>query len=138
MNKLVVFTDGASRGNPGKAGVGVAIYDGDNNLIEEYSEYIGNTTNNVAEYTALKVGIERAIKLKANNVDFNLDSELIVKQLNGEYKVRNDKLKPLYFSIKSLLEGINNYNINHIPREMNKKADKLANNGIDNFLQQNP
>ncbi|HHY13957.1 MAG TPA: ribonuclease HI family protein, partial [Thermoanaerobacterales bacterium] len=100
MNKLVVFTDGASRGNPGKAGVGVAIYDGDNNLIEEYSEYIGNTTNNVAEYTALKVGIERAIKLKANNVDFNLDSELIVKQLNGEYKVRNDKLKPLYFSIK--------------------------------------
>ena len=125
MNKFVVFTDGASRGNPGKAGIGIAIYDADNNLIEEYSEYIGNTTNNVAEYIALKIGIEKAIKLKATNVDFNLDSELIVKQLNGEYKVKNDRLKPLYYSIKSLLGDIDNFSINHIPREMNKKADKL-------------
>ena len=138
MEKLIIFTDGASRGNPGNAGIGVAIYDDNNNVVEEFSEYIGYATNNIAEYTALKTALIKAINLKAKIVDLYLDSELVVKQINGEYKVKNNGLKLLYIAIKDLLKNFESYSINYIPREMNKKADRLANNGIDDFLSNKP
>ncbi len=137
MGKYIIYTDGASRGNPGDAGIGVAIYV-DNNIVEEYSEYIGYATNNIAEYTALKTALIKATTLNAKTVDLYLDSELVVRQINGEYKVKNNGLKSLYIAIKDLLKNFESYTINYIPREMNKKADGLANKGIDNFLSNNP
>ncbi|HHU69688.1 MAG TPA: ribonuclease HI family protein [Thermoanaerobacterales bacterium] len=134
MEKLAIYTDGASQGNPGNAGIGIVIYDDNNNIVEEFSEYIGYTTNNIAEYTALKTALIKAINLKAKAVDLYLDSELVVKQINGEYKVKNKGLKPLYVAVKDLLKNFESYTINHIPREMNKEADRLANSGIRDYL----
>jgi len=135
MEKLVIYTDGASRGNPGDAGIGVIIYDDKQNVIEKIGEYIGQTTNNIAEYTALKIALEKAVELKANKVDLYLDSELVVKQIKGEYQVKNKGLVLIYREIKELLKNFKEYNINYISRTMNKEADRLANLSIDEFLE---
>ncbi|MDI3540479.1 Bifunctional protein [Koleobacter methoxysyntrophicus] len=135
MEKLVIYTDGASRGNPGDAGIGVIIYDDKQNVIEKIGEYIGQTTNNIAEYTALKIALEKAVELKANKVDLYLDSELVVKQIKGEYQVKNKGLALIYREIKELLKNFKEYNINYISRTMNKEADRLANLSIDEFLE---
>ncbi|MDI3534406.1 MAG: ribonuclease [Thermosediminibacterales bacterium] len=131
MDTLVIHTDGASRGNPGDAGIGIVVYNEDKTkIIKELYEYIGKTTNNVAEYTALLKGLKAVEALKPKAIKIFLDSELIVKQINGEYKVRNEGLRPIYEDVKKLLRKFN-YTIEHIPREQNKKADELANKGID-------
>lgn len=127
---LVVFTDGASRGNPGEAGIGVQICKGQE-TIKEISEYIGSATNNVAEYIALKRGLEECIKLKGTSITVYMDSELIVKQLNGIYKVKNENLKEIYEDVKKLVSKFNKFEIHHVPRDKNKIADSLANKGID-------
>ncbi len=136
---FTVFTDGASRGNPGKAGIGVAIY-GQNDvagssavLVEELSEYIGVVTNNVAEYKALIKALETVVKKGPVQVVFKLDSELLVKQINGAYKVRNKNLLPLYNEVMSFLRQIDRWEVIHVPRCENSVADALANKGIDSF-----
>lgn len=122
--KAKLYCDGASRGNPGDAGIGCVIIIDSKKI--EISEYIGKTTNNVAEYKALIRGLEEVLKLKAQEVDIFSDSELLVMQINGVYKVRNKKLLPLYSQVKELLSKFKGYQIFHIYRDENFNADKLA------------
>ncbi len=131
MDLIVVNVDGASRGNPGEAGIGVAIFDKDANLINEACDYLGVATNNVAEYRALILGAKRSIEYKAKRTLFKSDSELMVKQIKGEYKVKNPQLKLLFAEVKDLLKNLPNWKIMHVPREENKEADLLANKGVD-------
>ncbi|MCX7988276.1 MAG: ribonuclease HI family protein [Thermodesulfovibrio sp.] len=123
--KAKIYCDGASRGNPGEAGIGCIIFLNDNRKIE-ISEYIGKTTNNVAEYGALIRGLEEALKAGAEDVEIYSDSELLVRQITGIYKVKNKNLIPLYERVKQMLSNLKSYKITHINREHNSMADKLA------------
>ena len=129
--KLIVYCDGASRGNPGPAGAGVVIQDDKGRTIKRLYKFLGHTTNNQAEYAALIIGIEEAQKLAARNVEFRLDSELVVFQLTGQYKVRNAGLQPFYQQATELLQGFTSYSITHVSRTLNRGADELANKAID-------
>ena len=131
--ELTIFTDGASRNNPGEAGAGIFIVQ-DSVPIEKITRYLGRTTNNVAEYTAAIIGLEHAVKLRASSVKLYADSELLVRQLNGQYKVRNEGLKPLFAKVKELIAKIGSVEVQYIPREKNKEADALANRAIDEKL----
>ena len=128
---IVVNVDGASRGNPGESGIGVAIFDKDLNLINEACDYLGVATNNVAEYKALILGIKLSTKYNAKRVLFKADSELMVKQIKGEYRVKNAQLKLLFTEAQGLLKKLPNWKIMHVPREENKEADLLANKGVE-------
>lgn len=130
-SELIIHTDGASRGNPGKAGIGVAIFDKNHNLLEEVCRFIGESTNNVAEYHAMILAAQKAIAYKAKKVTFKTDSELLVKQLNGEYHVRSPNILPLNHELTMLLKKIPAWKIQHVRREDNILADTLANQGID-------
>ena len=130
-NELIIHTDGASRGNPGKAGIGVAIFDKGHKLIEEVCRFIGNATNNVAEYKAMILATQKAIDHNAKNVLFKTDSELLVRQLTGVYRVKNENILPLYAELTALLRKIPAWKIQHVYREENTCADVLANRGID-------
>lgn len=125
-----IFTDGAARGNPGPAGIGVIIRN-DAEILSEISDYIGETTNNQAEYMALIRGLEEALDMGQKNAEVFSDSELLVKQINGEYKIKNKSLVPLFNEARSLISRFNQFKIYHTPREENELADKLANQGID-------
>ena len=129
--KLTIYTDGGARDNPGPAGVGVVIYDEDENVVQELGEYIGEQTNNQAEYKALILGLVRAKTLGAKEVECYLDSELVVKQMRGEYKVKNANVKPLYAEAVELAGGFAQISYDHVPREKNKEADRLVNEAID-------
>ena len=131
MDKLMMYADGSSRGNPGDAGIGIAIFDENEVLVAEISRYIGTQTNNAAEYYALIRGLEEVITLGAARVDIFTDSELVVKQIKGEYQVKSEGLKPLYEIARAYLESLGGYSINHVKRNGNKLADKLANDGMD-------
>ncbi len=128
---IVVNVDGASRGNPGESGVGVAIFDKDSNLINEACDYLGVATNNIAEYKALILGIKLSMRYNAKKTLFKSDSELMVKQIKGEYKVKNAQLKLLFAEVQDLFEKLPNWEIMHVPREENKDADLLANKGVE-------
>jgi ribonuclease HI len=128
--KVQIFTDGAARGNPGPAGIGVVIRN-EKEVLLEVADYIGKTTNNVAEYMALIRGLEEAIDMGQRSVEVFADSELIVRQVNGEYKVKNEGLAPLFYNVKSLIRKFSHFSITHIPREANEHADELSNKGID-------
>jgi len=134
MSKVIVFTDGASRGNPGHAGIGISFVDEKGRVIKEISEYIGETTNNIAEYTALVTALKEAIEMNFDEIEVISDSELMVKQINGEYQVKNQGLKPVYSEACELLKEFKNYVVRHVSREQNKRADDLANQGIDDAL----
>jgi ribonuclease HI len=127
---LIIYTDGASRNNPGEAGAGVFIMQ-DGKPFEKIARYLGTTTNNIAEYTAAIIGLEHAVKLGASSVKLLADSELLVKQVKGLYKVKNEGLKPLYAKVKELIAKIGSFEVQYIPREMNREADALANKAID-------
>ncbi|HHN65147.1 MAG TPA: ribonuclease HI family protein [Nitrospirae bacterium] len=128
MKKALIYTDGASSGNPGPAGIGVVIeIDGQKKTL---SEYIGETTNNVAEYTALVRALQLAHQRRVGSVEVFTDSELLVKQLNGQYRVRNEGLLPLYRKVTSLLKSFKSSKITHIPREQNREADRLSKDAI--------
>ena len=131
---LIIYTDGGARGNPGPAGSGAAIYrakgDGEE-LVEEFGKYIGEATNNVAEYTALLFAIRRARELEATSVDFMMDSELIVKQMRREYKVKEPSLATLFTKVWNETIHFKKVTFTHIPREKNKAADKMVNEAID-------
>ncbi|MFH1542742.1 MAG: ribonuclease HI family protein [bacterium] len=128
--KATIFIDGAARGNPGPAGIGVLIRN-ENDILLEVADYIGNTTNNQAEYMALIRGLEEAIDLEEDEVEVFSDSELLVKQIQGEYRVKNEGLIPLHHHATTLIKEFKLFSISHIRREKNKQADKLANIGID-------
>lgn len=131
MNQLQIFIDGAARGNPGPAGAGIFMTDPEGNVVDEISKYLGESTNNVAEYTALIFGMEEARNKKAKELIINTDSELLAKQLGGEYKVKNPTLKVLHKKVQTLLKSFDEVRVNRIEREKNKQADRLANEAID-------
>ena len=122
---LDIHTDGACSGNPGAAGIGVVIRR-DGQVIKEISQYIGEATNNIAEYTALIVALKEAAALKAKELNIFADSELMCKQVRGEYKLKNETLKLLFEEVKKLAASFKSINLQHVPREQNKEADKLA------------
>lgn len=126
-----VYIDGASRGNPGPSGIGVLILGENEKEIKKISEKINDTTNNVAEYKALLKAIIECQKIGFNSVRFFTDSQLLARQINGIYKIKNDKLKPLYVKIRGKLLGFKNWEVIHIPREENRVADKLANKSFE-------
>lgn len=127
---LTIHVDGAARGNPGPAGIGIIARDGQK-VVFKIGEYIGKTTNNVAEYSALIRALEEVLISGHKEAHFFSDSELIVRQVNGEYKVKDANLKILYHQAKALIAKMKNFAIKHVRREQNKEADELANLGID-------
>ncbi|MBI3540583.1 MAG: ribonuclease HI family protein [Deltaproteobacteria bacterium] len=131
MKKLILYTDGAARGNPGPASAGAFICTPAGDMVAEISEYLGETTNNVAEYQALLAGLKRLIELGADEVEIRADSELMVRQMEGRYRVKHPNLKPLYQEALTLLKKIPRYSIKHVRREENKEADRLANRALD-------
>ena len=127
MKRLVINTDGASQGNPGPAAIGATIKDEQGRLLASISQRIGQTTNNQAEYRAIIAALEKATRLGAKQVDIHSDSELVVRQINGGYRVKKATLKPLHQKVKQLLSQFESFTITHIPRQQNKEADSLAN-----------
>lgn len=126
-----IYVDGASRGNPGDAGIGVVITTEDGKILKALGKYIGKTTNNVAEYQALITALGEAKSLGGTEIKIFADSELMVKQIKGEYKVKSAGLLPRYQEAKTLLMKFSKYDIIHIKREKNAEADRLANQAID-------
>ncbi|HTW96189.1 MAG TPA: ribonuclease HI family protein [Candidatus Methylomirabilis sp.] len=131
IKKLIIHTDGGARGNPGPAAIGAVLRDEKGKLIEEISEYIGETTNNQAEYRAVIAALEAAKKLGALELEFFLDSELVVKQLKREYKVRDKDLAPLFMKIYNGSMSFKKVTFKHVPREENREADRLVNLALD-------
>lgn len=129
-----LFTDGASRGNPGLAGAGVVLRGSDGSVVCCEKKFLGLCTNNEAEYRALNMGLEAALKQKHRNLKIYLDSELVVRQLEGIYKIKNTRLSELSKESKRLLSFLDSYTIQHIPRKENAAADRLANEAIDEHL----
>jgi ribonuclease HI len=134
VKHLTLYTDGAAQGNPGPSGIGVVIKDESGTIKAEKSRYVGETTNNQAEYKALILGVEEVVKLGAEHVDIKLDSELLVKQIQGSYKVRDANLQALFWKVTQLLKGFKSSTLEHIPREQNAEADALAHQAIRRFL----
>ena len=131
VKKLVIYTDGASRGNPGQAAMGVVIQDESGRAAATISQCLGEATNNQAEYRAIIAGLEKALELGAMHVELRSDSELVVQQLSGKYRVKNEALKPLFQKVGVLRTKFSSLAVSHIPREKNKEADKLANEALD-------
>jgi ribonuclease HI len=131
--KYILYTDGGARGNPGPAGTG-AVLQSAGKVIWEAGAYIGKATNNQAEYQALIAGLEHARDLQASEVECFLDSELLVKQMNREYKVKDKDLAPLFLKVWNLSVNFKKVTFTHIPREQNKEADRLVNEALDKAL----
>jgi len=129
--KLIVNVDGGARGNPGPAAIGAVVRDADGELLEERGERIGVATNNVAEYRALLLGIERAAELGAGEVELIGDSELVVRQVKGEYKVKDATLRDLHSQVKRALRPLESWSIRHVRRAENADADRLVNAALD-------
>ena len=131
MKKLIINTDGGARGNPGPAGIGVVIRDQDGVIIKSFGEFLGSQTNNFAEYSGLIRALETARDMKATHLDIRMDSELIVKQMLGQYKIKEPNLKNLASKAIVLLKNFANYTFTHVRRELNKEADAMVNQAID-------
>lgn len=132
--KVVAACDGGARGNPGPAGIGVAIRIPRGKVVAEISEAIGHATNNVAEYTAVKRALERARELEATEVEIVTDSKLLVEQLNGRYRVKNPTLQRLHAEVRAAARPFASVSYRHVPRERNRRADALVNMAIDAWL----
>ena len=128
---LIFYIDGGSRGNPGPAGYGVAIQDGTGKPVDTLSRSIGTATNNVAEYNALLAALNYAIEKNAQRIQIYCDSELVVRQMQGRYRVQSPDLLPLYRQARSIADGLERFTITHVPREKNRLADELANQAMD-------
>ena len=131
--KLSIYTDGGARGNPGPAAIGIVVKDGKGNVIKEVGKYIGKTTNNEAEYRALVSGLDSVLDKDVNEVDCFLDSLLVVKQLNGDFKVKNANIKRFWNEIKRLERNFKKITYNHIERSKNSEADALVNEVLDSI-----
>lgn len=129
--KLILYTDGAARGNPGPAAIGIVLADMHGTVVDERGETLGNKTNNEAEYQALLRGLGLAKKHHADEIEIRADSELLVMQLKGNYRVKAANLKPLYAQAQRALKEFAQVEIRHIPRELNRRADSLANQALD-------
>ncbi len=129
--KIVIYTDGGARGNPGPAGIGVVIYDQNKKLISEISQYLGEATNNQAEYQAVIIALEKAKKIGAEEINLFSDSELMISQLKGDLKVKNKELGSLFVKIWNLKQSFKKVKFHHLPRAENKRADQLVNQAID-------
>ncbi len=135
---IIAYTDGASRGNPGESGVGIVLKDELGNTIGSHFGYIGKATNNIAEYTALAACLKMVKKMDCDSLVVHSDSELMVRQLNGQYKVKDKGLKKHFLGIQEILTGSPfKFAIKHVPRDENHEADQLANRGIDTRKQLN-
>ena len=130
--RLLIHTDGAARGNPGPAGAGAVLRDSaDGSLIAEIATYLGERTNNYAEWTAVELALEEALSQGATRVDLRLDSELVARQISGRYRVKHPDLKPIHARVMAQLGRLAGYTVGHVPRELNKEADRLSNVAID-------
>ena len=129
--KAAIHTDGGARGNPGPAGIGVVLTDESGEVFGEVAESIGVATNNVAEYKALIAGLELALSKGVTDIEIFMDSELVVSQIKGEWKIKKDTLRPLAVQARALMNKFDTFSISHVRREMNADADKLANQGMD-------
>ena len=129
-----IYSDGASRGNPGPSGIGAVIFDAHGKVVHEIARYIGEVTNNVAEYKALIAALDYCVKHKLSPVEILADSQLLIRQLAGEYKVKNENIKVLYQEVQAHLKHLKVTGYKHVYREDNKHADRLANQGIDDHL----
>ncbi len=137
MSKLIIYTDGGSRGNPGPSACGAVIKNENGEIILRTSKYLGETTNNQAEYQALVLALQKAKgifksqKIKKGNLECYLDSELVVRHLNHEYKIKDEGLQLLFINVWNLILDFNSVKFIHIPREKNKLADELVNKELD-------
>ena len=136
--KIIIFTDGGARGNPGPAGVGIVIVGDEGKVLKEVSEFLGKTTNNFAEYEAVIIGLQTVKKLfskdrlKELDIEVKLDSQLVARQLSGEYQIKEETLFPQFIKIHNMqVKDFPKTKFSHIPREKNKEADRLANKAID-------
>jgi ribonuclease HI len=129
--RLLIHTDGAARGNPGPAGAGAVLRDPDGRILAEIAHGLGRATNNVAEWTAVLLALEEARRLGATHVDLRMDSQLVARQISGAYRVKHPDLQPIHRSVMTLLRALDGYTVGHIPRELNKDADRLSNVAID-------
>ncbi len=136
--RLVMNIDGAARGNPGPAGIGVMIQEENGPMEREVWKFIGEATNNVAEYEALLLALREAGRLKSAGVRIRSDSELLVRQVEGRYRVRNPRLIVLHSQVCDLIRTISSFHIEHVDRELNRRADALANRAIDEALSGRP
>lgn len=141
MKKIIIYTDGGSRGNPGKAAIGVVFCNERNQEIKKYGEFLGdNLTNNEAEYLAVVSALKKfkslfgKVIIENSEVEIRSDSELLVKQINGEYKILDEKIQKLFIEVWNLKIDFEKIKFKHIPREKNKEADKLVNEALDNIL----
>ncbi len=129
-----LYTDGAARGNPGPAGAGAVILNPDGHIVAKIGKFLGDSTNNVAEYMGLILGLKRAKAMGIKELEVYSDSELLVKQIAGEYQVKAEHLRPLHDEAKVLLQGFSFIQVRHIPREQNEQADAMSNRAIDERL----
>jgi len=130
-DELHIFCDGGSRGNPGPAGIGVVLLDKNGTGVTEISKYIGEATNNIAEYLAVVYGLQEASFLKAGKIVLNLDSQLVARQLKGEYKVKDNDLRKFFDICLNLFRCFDKLEVKEIPRVENKKADSLVNKALN-------
>jgi ribonuclease HI len=133
---VIVSCDGASRGNPGPAGIGVQITDDDGTVLAEIAEGLGETTNNVAEYTAAIEGLKRALELGGTDILLRSDSQLLINQLTGRYRVKTAHIVPLHQQVRSLASKFERIRFEHVRRERNTEPDRLANEGVDRMLRE--
>ena len=132
--RLLIHTDGAARGNPGPAGAGAILRDADDGtVLAEIAEPLGHATNNVAEWSAVRLALEEALRLRATHVDLRMDSELVARQISGIYRVKHPDLKPFHAAVMEMLGRFEGYTVGHVPRALNKDADRLSNVAIDGW-----
>lgn len=130
--RLLIHTDGAARGNPGPAGAGAVLRNAESGaIVAEVAQPLGRATNNVAEWTAVLLALEEAARLGATHVDIRMDSQLVARQIAGIYRVKHADLKPLHAAVMALLGRFRGYSVGHVPRELNREADRLSNVAID-------
>jgi len=129
--KATLFADGGSRGNPGPSAYGAVLVDEAGTVVREISAFLGISTNNVAEWSGLIAGLQAALEMGVDEIDVRLDSELVVRQLSGAYRVKQPHLQPLHAKAKSLLRNFANSHVAHVRREQNKEADALVNQVLD-------
>ena len=129
--RLVIHVDGGSRGNPGPAASAAVLSTPDGEVVDEASEFLGVATNNVAEYRGVLLGLQRARELGATEVEVVNDSELVARQINGQYKVKHPDMKPLFLEARAALDGFEKWSIRNVPRAKNADADALVNQALD-------
>ncbi|MBA3689222.1 MAG: ribonuclease HI family protein [Chloroflexi bacterium] len=130
--RVLIYTDGAARGNPGPAGLGAILRDAETGaVLGELARFLGVRTNNYAEWTAVEDALREALQMGAKHVDLRMDSELVARQITGRYRVRHADLKPIHARVMAMLGQLSGYTVGHVPRELNKDADRLSNVAID-------